>query len=129
MKNGLPSLVGGSVVMMLTNTQDKGGHEKRQCLRFVGNVCLIRAGFTRFISPKFRKLEANPRQYYINIGRASFMTLSFEYENRKQGSKGSVYRLVAHNLHSLVAVLSSLENHKKFVGKIATNTVENVTYL
>lgn len=123
------SFINGSVVMMLSEAQGKEGLEKREALRFVGDTCMMRAGFSQFISRTFKKIESNPRQYYMNMGIASFMMLYAEYENRKQRNKGWMYQLVAHNLHSLVEVLSSIENHEVVVENLQKTTEGNVTYL
>jgi hypothetical protein len=115
--------------MMLSEAQGKEGLEKREALRFVGDACMMRAGFSQFISRTFKKIESNPRQYYMNMGIASFMMLYAEYENHKQRNKGWMYQLVAHNLHSLVEVLSSIENHEVVVENLQKTTEGNVTYL
>lgn len=78
-----------SVVMMLSEAQSKEGFEKRDALRFVGDSCIMRAGFSQFVSRAFKKIEGNTRQFYINMGMTSFMTLYAEYENCKQRQKGS----------------------------------------
>jgi hypothetical protein len=119
----------GSIVMMFSDAQSKDGFAKFEALRFVGDACLLRAGFNQFVSKNFKKIERDPKQYYVNIGMSSFMTLYAEYENRRQESKGYTYQLVAHNMNTLVDVLSSIETHDLVTEQLQHTTVGNVTYL
>ena len=128
-KEGSKLFIEGSVVLMLNEALEKEKFNKRQALRFVGDACLICAGFSQCVTRAFKKIEKSPKQYYINMGEASFMMLYAEYENRKQRNKGSTYRLVATNINSLVEVLSSINNHEPVVESLYKTTVDNVTYL
>jgi hypothetical protein len=124
-----PSFVDGSVVVMLSEALNKTGHEKRNSLKYLGDVCLLRAGFSRFVSRTFKRMTNNPKQFYVSMGVTSFMFLYSDYENHRQRQQGATYRLVAQNLHSLVAVLSSIEHKEPVVEKLQRVTVGNVTYL
>ena len=106
------SFLEGSVVIMLSEAQSREGFEKLDALRYVGDSCILRAGFSKFVSRSFKRVESNPKQYYINLGVTSFAMLYGEYENRKKRQKGSTYKLVASNLPTIVDVVSSIENHE-----------------
>lgn len=123
------SFLDGSVAMMLSDAQGQEYFVKWDTLRFVGNTCILRAGFSRFVPRTFGRMCSNPSQYYMAMGATTFMTLSAEYENFKQRQQEEKYRLVARNVPSLIEVLSKLENNEKVVEHLHRVTVGNVTYL